>query len=339
MKDKTVVITGGAGFIGSHLAFELARNNRVIIIDDLSSGRLENIAGLTASKNVKFIQDSILKVHLLADVCHGADFVFHLAAIASVQLSTNSPLVTNQVNVTGTLNVLTAALNGKVKKVILASSSAVYGNASALPNVEHTSPDPQSPYAVTKLAGEYYCRVFTQIYHLPTICLRYFNIYGPRQNPDSQYAAVIPVFIKRLSEDSPPVIYGDGSQTRDFTFVGDAVQANIRAAESDETGVFNIGTGKSTSIAVLADTIGRIMGKDLQPVHEERRVGEVTDSVADISRAASLGYEPLYSLETGLRETIGEVLHPALPCRIAPHSKREHTEIRGHGKSVEEATR
>jgi len=304
MKNKRVAITGGAGFIGSNLAYKLATENIVIIVDDLSTGRVENIAGLIDKENVTFIEGSILDLRLLEQALNGVDFVFHQAAIPSVPRSIEDPLSTNEVNITGTLNVLIAARDNNVRKVIFASSSSVYGDTPTLPKVEDMTPNPQSPYALTKLVGEYYCHVFYQIYHMPTICLRYFNIYGPRQDPNSQYAAVIPVFIARVRQDKPPIIYGDGNQTRDFTFIQDAVRANIIAAESDATGIFNIGTGGNTTINGLARAIIKIMGRDLQPIYQEPRAGDIRDSLANISKAKAIGYEPQYSLEDGLREAI-----------------------------------
>ena len=304
MKNKRVAITGGAGFIGSNLAHELATDNAIIIIDDLSAGRAENIVELTDEENVTFIQGSILDLHLLEDAFKGVDFVFHEAAIPSVPRSIEDPLSTNEVNITGTLNVLIAARDNKVKKVVFGSSSSVYGDTPTLPKKEDMTPNPQSPYALTKLVGEYYCRVFHQIYGLPTICLRYFNIYGPRQDPNSQYAAVIPRFISRVWQDKSPIIYGDGEQTRDFTFIQDAIQANIVAAETDATGVFNVGTGGNTTINRLAEAIIRITGRDLQPIYQEPRAGDIRNSLADVSRARAIGYESKYSLEDGLQETI-----------------------------------
>jgi len=304
MNNKRVAITGGAGFIGSNLACELATDNTVIIVDDLSTGRIENIAGLIAKENVTLMQGSILDLHLLTEVFNGIDFVFHQAAIPSVPRSIEDPLSANEVNITGTLNVLIAAKDNNVKKVIFASSSSVYGNTSTLPKVEDMTPNPQSPYALTKLVGEYYCQIFHEIYHLPTICLRYFNIYGPRQDPNSQYAAVIPRFIFMASQSKSPTIYGDGRQTRDFTFIRDAIQANIVAAKSNATGIFNVGTGSNTCINRLAEAIITIMGKDLRPIYQNARAGDIRNSLADISRAKAIGYEPRHSLEDGLGETI-----------------------------------
>ena len=304
MKLKKIVITGGAGFIGSNLADELITDNQVTIIDDLSTGILDNITEIITSKNVKFIRGTILDRELLQNIFKGADIVFHLAAISSVVRSINDPLFTNEVNISGTLNVLIAAKNNKVKKMVFASSSAIYGDGLVLPVKENMIPDVQSPYALTKLTGEYYCRLFYELYSLPTICLRYFNVYGPRQNPNSEYSAVIPSFISNVLRNHPPVIYGDGNQTRDFVFISDVVKANIVAAESEATGVFNIGSGCSTSINELARRIIAISDSKLQPLYKESRVGEVRNSLADLTLANGIGYKPNSSLENGLRITV-----------------------------------
>ncbi|MCP4607483.1 MAG: SDR family oxidoreductase [Planctomycetes bacterium] len=304
MKNKRVIVTGGAGFIGSNLARELAKDNTVIIIDDLSTGREENLGNLTNQQNVTFIHNSILDLPMLERAFSGVDFVFHQAAIPSVPRSIDDPLSTNEANITGTLNVLIAGSNNKVKKIVAASSSSVYGDTITLPKVEDMVPKPKSPYALTKLVGEYYCDIFYKTYEISTICLRYFNVYGPRQHPDSQYAAVIPKFISSFLKDEPPIIYGDGTQTRDFTFVQDVIQANIIAAESAATGAVNVGTGSNVNLNTLAKTIGIIMGKDLQPIYQDSRVGDVKDSLADISRIKAIGYKPQYDLQAGLREVI-----------------------------------
>jgi UDP-glucose 4-epimerase len=302
---KRVVVTGGAGFIGSHLAEELARRGYyVIILDDVSTGKIENIEPLLKQGTVEFIQGSITDFPLLRKLFQGIDYVFHQAAIPSVARSIENPQVTHEVNVTGTLKVLLAARDNRVRKVIYASSSSVYGDTPTLPKSEDMVPNPQSPYAVTKLAGEFYCRVFQEVYGLPAVCLRYFNVYGPRQDPHSQYAAVIPSFIKRVSEKSPPIIFGDGEQTRDFTFVKDAVEANLLAAESNTTGIFNIGGGESISINQLARLTVKLIGNNIEPIYAEPRPGDIRHSLADISRAKGFGYNPKYSLEEGLRETI-----------------------------------
>jgi UDP-glucose 4-epimerase len=304
MGNKRAVVTGGAGFIGSHLADELAkRGYGVVILDDLSTGKTENIAELIQKGNAEFIQGSITDSTLLQKLCKGALYVFHQAALASVPRSLEDPSKTNEVNVTGTLNVLIAARDNNVKKVIYASSSSVYGDTPTLPKNEQMTPRPESPYAVTKLAGEHYCRVFQEIYGLNTACLRYFNVYGPRQDPNSEYSAVIPRFIQRVISSEAPVIFGDGEQTRDFTFIRDAVQANILAAETGASGIYNIGRGERITINELAERIITIAGKDMEPLHREVRAGDVKHSLADISAAESFGYQPRYSIEAGLKET------------------------------------
>lgn len=305
MKNKKVVVTGGVGFIGSHLAEELAqRDYQVMIVDDLSTGRMRNIEPLLKERNVGFIQGTITDLPLLQRLFSDVDYVFHQAAIPSVPRSIEDPKASHEVNTTGTLNVLLASRDHQVSKVIYASSASVYGDTQTLPKREDMVPNPLSPYAATKLAGECYCRVFQEVYGLPTVCLRYFNIYGPRQDPSSQYAAVIPRFIERVSKGSPPVIFGDGEQTRDFTFVKDAVDANIRAAEGDATGIFNIGRCESVSINRLAELIIELVGGSVKPVYEKPNPGDVKHSLADISRARTFGYEPKVSLEEGLREII-----------------------------------
>jgi len=301
---EKVIVTGGAGFIGSHLAEELARRGyQVTILDDLSTGEMENIKELLKKGSVQFIQDSITNFSLLKELFQGAIYVFHQAAFPSVPRSVKDPLAASEVNITGTLNVLLAARDNKVRKVVYASSSSVYGDTPTLPKKEDMVPHPQSPYAVSKLAGEHYCRVFQEVYGLATACLRYFNVYGPRQNPDSQYAAVIPRFIRWASEGSPLIIFGDGEQTRDFTFIADAVEADILAAESNASGVFNIGRGKSITINELAKLVIKLTGNNVEPVHQEPREGDIRHSLADISKARTFGYEPRYNLEEGLEET------------------------------------
>jgi len=301
-----IVITGGAGFIGSNLAevLALAPNNEVCVVDDLSTGRVEN---LPIASGIEFIKGSITDLQLMNEVLADADFVFHQAALPGVQRSIEDPAHTNEVNIRGTLNVLMAARDAGVKKVIYASSSSVYGDTPELPNREGMTPNPLSPYAVTKLVGEYYCKVFNDVYGLNTISLRYFNVYGPRQDPHSEYAAVIPRFVSRVLRGEPPIIYGDGQQTRDFTFVKDVVNANILAMNSDATGVYNIASGRMISIQELATLITRLTGRDsdLEPVFDKPRKGDVRHSLADISQArAVMGYKPEYSLERGLEETL-----------------------------------
>jgi UDP-glucose 4-epimerase len=276
----------------------------IIILDDLSTGKIGNIEELLEKSTVKFIQGSVTNLSLLQELCQGVDYVFHQAAIASVPQSIRNPQSSHEVNVTGTLNVLLAAKDNGVKKVIYASSSSVYGDSPTLPKREDMPPNPLSPYAVTKLTGEYYCQMFCCVYGLLTICLRYFNVYGPRQDPNSQYAAVIPSFIKSLLEGKRPIIFGDGEQTRDFTFIQDIVNGNVLAAQSDACGVVNLGMGERITINELARLIIKLLGNNLQPVHQKPRVGDVRHSLADISKAKTFGYEPRHSLEFGLRETI-----------------------------------
>ncbi len=305
LKMKKAVITGGAGFIGSHLAEEVfKRGYHVVILDDLSSGKMENIAGLLGNAGTEFIRGSIVGLPLLQKVFRGVTHVFHLAAIASPPKSMEDPLADHEVNLTGTLNVLMAARDNGVKKVVYASSAAVYGDTLTLPTGEDTPAMPRSPYAVAKLAGEYYCRVFTEAYGLPAVCLRYFNIYGPRQDPASDYAAVIPAFIQMASQGEPLTIDGDGEQTRDFVFIKDVVRANILASEGELSGVYNIGSGEGTTVNGLAEMIIRLTGGKVKPVYGDPRPGDITHSLADITRAAALSYRPAYSLEAGIKETI-----------------------------------
>ena len=309
MKNQRVLVTGGAGFIGSHLAGELAKENEVIIIDDLSTGRLENIKELMEKDNVKFIKGSITNYDLIQESSRDVDYVFHLAAIASVPESIKNPIESNNVNINGTLNVLIAARDNMIKKVIYTSSCAVYGDTAVMPVCETSHLNPKSPYAVTKLAGEYYCSVFREVFDLPTISLRYFNVYGPGQNPNSEYAAVVPKFISNVLKDRPPVIFGDGLQTRDFVFVKDVVRANILASESEVSGAFNIGSGVGTSIVELAEMIISLLGKDIEVLYKEPREGEIRHSLADVSKASGFGYRPGHSLKEGLRETIRRTGH------------------------------
>jgi UDP-glucose 4-epimerase len=301
-----VVITGGAGFIGSYLARELVnRGHQVIIIDNLTTGRLSNVEPVLGEKNAVFVRASILNLPLLRRLFSGADYIFHQAAAPSVPRSIKNPRASHIANTTGTLNVLLAARDNSVKKVVFASSAAVYGDAPTVPVTEDIVPNPQSPYAVTKLAGEYYCKVFQSIYGLQTVCLRYFNIFGPRQDPGSSYAAVIPRFIHNALAGEPLVIFGSGEQSRDFAFVRDVVGANIRAAESLATGVFNIGSGLGVTINDLAQLVIKLAGdKTIKIEYQDARPGDILHSVADISKAGTFGYRPEYSLEQGLLEVI-----------------------------------
>jgi len=302
---EKAIVTGGAGFIGSHLVEELVSEGyQVIILDDLSAGKLENIATLLKSKSAEFIQGSVTDYPGLQKLCAGVTFVFHQAAYNSVAGSIEYPLPVYETNIGGTLKVLMAARDCGVKKVILASSSSVYGNTASMPQNEEMPPSPLSPYALTKLTGEYYSAIFRQIYGLSTVCLRYFNVYGPRQDIHSQYAAAIPTFIQKAYQNLAPVIFGNGEQSRDFVFVKDVVRANMLAARSHAEGIYNVGSGHSITINQLVATILQLMGKDLTPVHENAQPGEVSQSLADIKRAGSFGYKPEWPLADGLKETI-----------------------------------
>lgn len=336
-EKRKAVVTGGAGFIGSHIADELVRRGyETIILDNLSTGRIENIQHLVeisrykiqdttnnpetsnkiqninknkdtnGTKNrVNFIKGSITDTYLLQELFQGVDYVFHQAAIPSVPRSVANPVASHETNITGTLNVLIAARDNKVKKVVYASSSSVYGDTPTLPKREDMIPNPLSPYAVNKLAAEYYCRVFNTVYQLPTVCLRYFNVYGPRQDPNSQYAAVIPKFITSIMEGKPPVIFGDGEQSRDFTYIKDVVEANLLAAEDDAEGVYNLGRGERITLNELTGMMLKILNRDdLKPIYQQERAGDIKHSLADIHLARSFGYDPKYSVEMGLRETV-----------------------------------
>jgi len=300
------VITGGAGFIGSHISDALVnRGDDVIIFDNCFSGKIENIRHLVDSSSVSFIKGSVTDQELLKHICKDADGIFHEAAITSVPRSVHNPLASNEANITGTLNVLVAAQKSGIKKVVYASSSSVYGDTPTLPKREDMTPNPLSPYAITKMTGEYYLKVFHELYGIDTVSLRYFNVFGPRQDPNSQYSAVIPKFITKILHHESPIIYGDGSQTRDFTYVKDVVQANIRAMESDAQGVFNVAYGNRISLIKLAQTIMDKLGEDLPIKFESSRSGDIHDSLADISAAQkAFEYAPEYTVTTGLEETI-----------------------------------
>jgi UDP-glucose 4-epimerase len=299
------IVTGGAGFIGSHIAEALARDHDVTVLDDLSSGNTRNIRQLVEDKEIEFVRGSVTDLRLLHDIFDSADGIFHQAAIASVPRSVRNPAATNEANITGTLNVAIAARDSGAKKIVYASSSSVYGETPTLPKREEMPPDPLSPYAVSKLSGELYLKVFSDLYGLPAVSLRYFNVFGPRQDPDSEYAAVIPKFITRVLGNRPPIIYGDGGQTRDFTYVKDVVQANVKAMESRANGVFNVAYGQRITLNQLAELIMEIAGNRIDPIYDAPRPGDIRDSLADIGRArTAFGYDPEFTVRTGLEETI-----------------------------------
>lgn len=298
------LVTGGAGFIGSHIADSLLPDHEVIIIDDLFSGSMENISQ-SLQNGAEFINGSITDSKVLQGVLRDVDGVFHEAAIASVPRSVSEPLPSNEVNVTGTLRLLVAARDAGVKKVVMASSSSVYGETPVLPKRESDQSLPISPYGVSKFAAEEYGRVFSLLYGMPVISLRYFNVFGPRQDPLSQYAAVIPLFIAAALNRKPMNINGDGEQTRDFSYVADVVQANLKAMDLGPAGTYNIAGGHQISINHLAKLIMEETGSEVPPVHLPVRAGDIKDSLADISRAnLEFNYSPQYSVREGVRETI-----------------------------------
>ncbi len=299
LRGKRVAVTGGAGFIGSHLVDALSADNDVVVLDDFSSGRMENLLG---PEGHRIVRGSVTRPSQLRLVLRGADIVFHLAARPSVPASVADPRGSARVNLDGTLNVLVAARDCGAGKVVFSSSCAVYGDARPPVN-EKAAPDPKSPYAVQKLAAEHYCRNFQELYGLKTACLRYFNVFGPRQDPSSQYAAVVPVFFRDLSTKGRVTIFGDGGQTRDFIFVDDVVRANLLAAEKGgaDGQVLNIATGRGTSVKSLASEIARLSGRPLVVKRAPPREGDIRHSYADISRARKvLGFRPKTTLAEGL---------------------------------------
>ncbi len=300
------LVTGGAGFIGSNLVEVLARGaHRVRVIDNLSTGKRENLAGLGGE--IELVEGDIRSYHTVREAVTGVDVVFHEAALPSVPRSVRDPISSNGVNVDGTLNVLYAAKDAGVRRVVYASSSSVYGDTPELPKHEGMTPNPQSPYAVSKLAAEHYCRVFASLYGMETVALRYFNVFGPRQDPASQYSAVIPKFISAMLRGRQPVIYGDGEQTRDFTFVTNVVDANVRAGTADcRKGLaMNCACHDRVSLNQLVAEINGILGTSLGPVYEKSRAGDIKHSYAAIDLAArELGYAPSVDFRAGLRRTV-----------------------------------
>jgi UDP-glucose 4-epimerase len=301
-------VTGGAGFIGSHIVDKLVETDaEVTVLDSLDTGRMENIAQHKQNRNFHFVKGNIRNLRLVKQLVKGVDAVLNLAAIASVQRSIENPLLVNEVNVKGTLNLLKASLNSNVKRFIQASSAAVYGDAQTLSMCENFRPMPLSPYAVSKLAADNYVMVFNEVYGLETVCLRYFNVYGPRQ-ANNPYSGAITIFVNDLLGNRRPKIFGDGEQTRDFVFVDDVASANLLAlTQKSAVGeIFNIATGKAMTINKLVQTLQKIMGKrNLKPVYEAPRCGDIRYSCASIEKARTLlGYEPMFSLEKGLRELV-----------------------------------
>jgi UDP-glucose 4-epimerase len=300
-----VLVTGGAGFIGSNLVRALLeRGDDVRVLDNFSTGNRRNLAGL----DVEVVEGELRSYERVHNAVRGTEIVFHLGALGSVPRSVQDPLTSSAVNVEGTLNVLLAARDEGVRRVVFASSSSVYGNSQELPLRESMSPDPISPYGVAKLAAERYCVSFSRVYEsLESVVLRYFNVFGPRQDPTSQYAAVVPLFVTAIAEGRPVTIFDDGEQSRDFTYVDNVVTANLRAADAVGVSgrIFNVSAGAPSTVNELAETVGRLLGKPVEKLYRPPRPGDLRDSWANVDEARGLlGYEPTISLEEGLRRTI-----------------------------------
>jgi nucleoside-diphosphate-sugar epimerase len=304
--SELYLVTGGAGFIGSNIAEALVNSGKnVRIIDNLSTGHIENISDFSAQ--VDFIQGDIRYLNTVMEVMDGVDYVLHQAALPSVPRSIQTPIESNDNNLNGTLNILYAAAKSGVKRVVYAASSSAYGDAEQLPKVEDMAPKPLSPYAVNKLAGELYCSVYSRVFDLETVALRYFNVFGPRQDPNSYYSAVIPKFIKALLEGKPPVIYGDGDQSRDFSYIDNVVSANLLACKApDASGhMMNLACGERTSLNTLYRMLQEILGVNIPAEYTDPRPGDVKHSLADIEKAKSLlGYKVLVPVKDGLVKTV-----------------------------------
>ena len=299
------LVTGGAGFIGSNLARTLvARGDQVRVFDSFLTGRRDNLADLP---DVEVVEGDIRDLDGLRVAMRGVDRVLHQAALPSVARSLKDPLASNEANVTGTLNVLIAARDAGVQRVVCASSSSVYGDTPTLPKVETMAPSPLSPYAVSKLSGEYYCSVFTRLFGVEAVSLRYFNVFGPFQDPSSDYAAVIPKFITIMARGERPLIHGDGTQSRDFTFIDNVVQANLKASEAPDVGgeAFNVACGARYTLLDLVESLNRISRTSIEPRFGDPRPGDVQHSLADVDKARRLlGYEPTVTFEEGLERTV-----------------------------------
>lgn len=299
------LVTGGAGFIGSNIVDELLRRGHsVSVLDDFSSGKEENLSNALAK--IRLIRGDICDLEAAREACEGADYVLHLAARTSVPRSVKDPIETNHVNIDGTLNVLVAARDARVRRVVYAASSAAYGETPTLPKTESMPPDPVSPYGVTKLVGEMYAQVFGRTYGLENVSIRYFNVFGPRQDPSSQYSGVLSRFILAMLEGSAPVVYGDGEQSRDFTYVDNVVDISLRACEAPGVSgkVFNAGTGFRISLNDVLRTLGQIKGTPVRATYDRVRAGDILHSQGDITLGAKfLGYVPCVGFEEGLRRT------------------------------------
>ncbi len=304
---KRILVTGGAGFIGSHLTRALVeRGDQVVVVDDLSTGTLENLSDVL--DRIDFREGSVADRSFMLEACRGVDVVYHQAALASVARSVDDPEATHEACVTGTLIALIAARECGVRRFVYAASSSAYGGSDQLPIREDSPLNPLSPYAAAKLAGEHYCAAFYEVYGLQTVRLRYFNVFGPRQDPNSPYSAVIPLFIRALLHGQPPTIHGDGLQSRDFTYIDNVVHANLLAGQAGDHvagKVYNVATGNRVNLLELVNELKQIIGTDVEPVHGPPRPGDVRHSQADITRAErELGYEVVVPFREGLRRTV-----------------------------------
>ncbi len=316
------LVTGGAGFIGSNTVDELVRRGHsVVVLDDLSAGKEDNLAEVRSK--ITFIKGTITDLEIVRKAIHEADYVLHLAARTSVPRSVKDPLETNRVNIDGTLNVLVAARDAKVKRIVFAASSSAYGETPTLPKIETMQPSPISPYGVTKYVGELYAQVFGRCYGLENVSLRYFNVFGPRQDPSSPYSGVLSKFITAYLEDTQPVIYGDGEQSRDFTFIENVVQANLLACEAPNASgkVYNVGTGARFTLNQTVDLLRKLAGKPIATKYDPPRDGDIRDSQADITQSREiLGYDPQVGFEEGLRRTYEwyRAAHSPQPAKDSP---------------------
>ena len=300
------LVTGGAGFIGSHIAQRLLGDgHEVRILDNLTTGRMENLADF--AQDVEFVEGDIRDADALQRVCEGCELVFHQAAVVSVPYSVEHPQETHDVNIQGTFNVLQAARAQGVRRVMFACSAAIYGEDPELPKREAMAPAPLSPYGLEKIAGEYYMNVFNALYGLETVALRYFNVFGPRQDPKSPYSGVISIFVSKVLARQTPTVFGDGLQSRDFVFVDNVVQANMLAATVPGAPgrCYNVGCGQQTTLNDLLQMLGRLTDQDVKPIYAETRAGDIKDSLADISRIRQeLGYDPRVGVEEGLNQLL-----------------------------------
>lgn len=308
-KIRNILITGGAGFIGSNLAHDLLNDGYYVrVLDNFSTGKMDNIRSLIGHKNFHLIEGDIRSIEICMEACSGIDIIFHEAALGSVTRSVNDPIVSNDVNLNGMLNMLIAARDNYVRKFIYASSSSVYGDISSPFKTEGVEGNLLSPYAITKKSCEYYANIFYKLFDLKTIGLRYFNVFGERQDSEAEYAAVIPLFFKAALNGEKVVIYGDGNQQRDFTYISNVIQANKAAMTIDQENygeIFNVGCGKLTSVAELAGMIFRLVGRPLDIDYQKERKGDIRNAAAKIDKIQKkLGYQPIYSIEEGLKMTL-----------------------------------